>query len=95
MRDTKFQALGMVIIPLCIDGAKQIEETFYTKVKTEKIGKGRILANLKDIWRVFGEILPLQKSNEKEKQKTSRKAKEKIINTRFSYFSVAFPCFCR
>ncbi len=33
--------------------------------KTENINKGRIWADLKDMWRVFGEILPLQKSNDK------------------------------
>ena len=37
-------------------------------VKTEEIGKGRILADLRDILRDFGEILPLQKSNEKPRK---------------------------
>ena len=34
-------------------------------VETTEIRKGRIWAGLRDIWRVFLEILPLQKSKEK------------------------------
>ena len=45
-------------------------------VKAEEIRKGRIWAVLKEIWKVFLEILPLQKSNEKRRQ-TSEKSKEK------------------
>ena len=36
-----------------------------TWVRSEKISNGRIRADLKDIWKVFGEILPLQESIEK------------------------------
>ena len=35
-------------------------------VNTEKIRKGRVLAGLTDIWRVFLEILPLHKSKERK-----------------------------
>ena len=44
-------------------------------VKTEEIRKGRIWAGLRDIWRAFLEIIPLQKS--KEKRGKSKKTFEK------------------
>ena len=44
-------------------------------VKTEEIGKGRILADLRDILRDFWEILPLQ--NSKKKQEKPEKLQEK------------------
>ena len=37
----------------------------FSGVKLKKIDKGRMLADLKDIWMVCVDILPLQKSNEK------------------------------
>ena len=43
---------------------KSINKTL-SGVKTEEIRKGRILAGLRDIWKVFLEILPLHKSKEK------------------------------
>ena len=43
-----------------------------TGVKLEKIRKGRILADFGDIWREFGETLPLHELIE-----TTRKNKEK------------------
>ena len=38
---------------------------FVSGVKAEEIGTGRILAGSRDVWRVFLEILPSQKSEEK------------------------------
>ena len=37
-------------------------------VKSDNFCKGRILADVVDIWRVFLEILPLQKSKEKPRK---------------------------
>ena len=48
-----------------------------TRVKTEEIRKGRILAVFRAIWRVFLGILPLQKS--KAKQKKQRKTKKNVV----------------
>ena len=57
-------------------------------VKTDKICKGRILAGVRDIWSVFLEILPLQKSKEKH-----RKTYEKLRKTIFSLFFLSFSLF--
>ena len=43
----------------------ETQDTAPSGVKTEEIRKGRILADLRDIWRVCLEILPLHKSKEK------------------------------
>ena len=47
-----------------------------TGVKTQEIRKGRILAGLRDIWRVFLEILPLHKYKKTHTQQ--RKAKNNL-----------------
>ena len=46
-----------------------------TGVKTEKIDKGRIWADLGDIWRICLEILPLQKSKEKPRKPNEKPRK--------------------
>ena len=65
-------------------------------VKTEEIRKGRILAGLTDIWRVFLEIRPLQKSKEKPR-KNLRKTNKKLRTTKkthiFLLFFDVFLCF--
>ena len=52
-----------------------ISFTIFAGVKTETIGKGRILGGLKAIWRVFLEILPLQKSKEKRRKNDEKPRK--------------------
>ena len=54
----------------------------------EKIRKGRISVDLEDIWKIFGEILPLPKSNEKPKkpQQKPRKNQEQNILLLFRSF---------
>ena len=52
----------------------------YTGVKTKEIRKGRIWAGVRDIWRVFLEILPLQKSEEK-RGKTLEKNNKNLRKT--------------
>ena len=50
--------------------------------KQGKSARELFLADLWDIWGVFGGILPLQKSNEKPRKtkESMRKAKEKLKN---------------
>ena len=55
---------------------KRILELTKPWVKKEKIYKGRILADFNHIWRMFGKILPLQKSNEEPKKKLQRPRKD-------------------
>ena len=50
------RVVGFIWVWLCCT------EVPMSGVKPEEIRKGRILAGLKDIWRVCLEILPLQKS---------------------------------
>ena len=67
----------------------------FSGVKTENFCKGRILADFGDIWRVFGEILPLQNSMEKPR-KNQEKTTETIgkpIKTYFSLFFCSFSLF--
>ena len=57
-------------IGLDVAGVFKVEQVFSaclssSGVKTEKIRKRRILAGLRDVWRVFLEILPLQNSKDK------------------------------
>ena len=51
------------------------------RFRKDEIVKGRILIDLRDIWRVFGENLPLQ--NLKEKHKKQRKAMKNICSVIF------------
>ena len=55
--------------PVLLPGKKVMTIPVYPAgVKTEKIRKERILAGLRDIWRVCLEILPLHKSVEKRRK---------------------------
>ena len=65
-----------------------------TEVKIEKNCKGGILADLGGIWKVIGEILPLQKSKEKPRKNHEkvRKTMEKTLKHVFFFiFSVIWP----
>ena len=56
----------------------------HSGIKLEKINKGRIWPDLRDIWRIFGEILPSQKSKENTR-KNQRKAKKHLCFTSFPH----------
>ena len=58
----------MFFITLRVKTRTKVKWSCFTGVKTEEIRKGRILAGLRAIWKVFLEILPLQKSNEKRRK---------------------------
>jgi len=64
-------------------------DDFLSRVKTEELRKEYILAGLRDIWRVFLEILPLHKSNEQ----TNKNLRNKLITIICSYFFLVFLCF--
>ena len=74
---------------LCVDPR-------FAGVKTEEIRKGRILAGLRDIWKVFLEILPLQNSKEKKREKPEKnqeEPKKKLRQISFSLFFLVVLCF--
>ena len=60
--------LARVSIYVCVSFRNDERETTITGVKTEEIRKGRILGGLRGVWKVFSEILPLQKSKEKRRK---------------------------
>ena len=67
----------------------------FAGIDTENIGKGNMLEGSRDIWRVVGEILPLQKYNEKpknkkQKQMKNKKDKDKRKTTYCLLFAVVF-----
>ena len=59
-----------------------------SRVKTKKMYKGRMLADVNYFWEAFREILPLQKSNDKS-IKTNGKARRAY----FFSFIFSFPLF--
>jgi len=66
-------------------------------VISEKIGKGRILADLRDICRICLELFPLQKSNEqiKNKENTIQSKETLICSYHLSiFFSLIRPLQC-
>ena len=61
-------------------------------VDTEKIGKGRILADLRDICKVFVEILPLQKSKDKPRKTKNINNNKTCFSLRSNFNSREFDC---
>ena len=65
----------------------------FTGVKFNRIGKGRILADLRDIWRTVGKIFRSQKSigNKKQKKEKHTTNKDTLM---FPYCSLMWPLYC-
>ena len=57
-------------------------------VDTEKVDKAKVLADLKDVWKAFGKILPLFKSNEEPARSCEnlRKPDKNKANSMFPHF---------
>ena len=79
----------------CPGHLREISGKIPAGVKTEEIRKGRVLAGLRDIWKVFQKSFPYtnpRKNVEKPKKK-QEKRKKNFEKTSLSLFFLSFSLF--